>query len=573
MPEKLPKPKLIVADIDGTMLNDERKMTARLRSVLIRAHEEGILLGLGSGRPVDMKIVGNYSEWGLPFAFDMIIGMNGGQLQDNHTGEIIDNGFLEVKYIREIFEFMKKYEDDLAVYVYEDGEMQVTRMDEMIRASSLRNEMKARIITREEIASKPRGKLMFRGEPKIIEEACEYARQFDCEHYHAFKTQPSMLEFQDPGCEKGKTLVLYCQRHGIDLKDVWAFGDMTNDNSMLKAAGLGICLKNGTDDTKACSDYITEYTNNEDGMAAFLEKHLFGIDEFLFEYEGYRVSKLNEHTYRLSENSAVSEYLFKGEKSGLLFDTGIAAGNIRKVVEKLMGTLPYIVVNSHGHDDHVAGDFQFEEIWCGREEERMIRELFTVPGKKDILYQEMHAYGGKGQSAEERLFFHTLEDRKAFEQAGLTFRIRPVEDGQIFDLGGLKLEAIKIGGHTPGQICLLDGKHRLLYVGDAVLRHVSILHVGGQKVSDFITGMEKLKARMKEFDFIISAHGHRQHGFRPLESEYILKMIKVAESIDVSKSMPKHEADGDGYEYYLDGRSYEDYDGVSIAYRLDCLDK
>ena len=569
--KKLPKPKMIIADIDGTMVDDNHNLPDRLKACLIRVHEEGIILGLASGRPLEMKVMDPRKTWGLPFDIDMIIGMNGGQLLDIRAEGAETTSPLQPETIREILDFMEKYDNDLSIYVYQDGLMEVTRVDDMIMASSLRNLMDYTVVPREAISSKPRGKLMFRGEPKIIREAYEYARQFDCEKYHAFITQPSMLEFQDPACNKGKTLKAYCQRHGIDLKDVWAFGDTTNDNTMLEAAGVAVCLKNGSDDTKAVADYITEYTNNEDGMAAFLERHLFGIDEFLFEMEGYRVGRLNENTYRLSENVAVSEYLFKGTDCGILYDTGIAAGNIRKVVERIMDGLPYIVINSHGHDDHVAGNYFFEEVYASREEEKMIKELFTVPGKKKILYQEMSAYAKMDENSGDRLFFNTLQDRYNFEKAGLNFKISYIEDGQKLELGGLQLEAIKVKGHTPGAICLLDRKHRLLYVGDAVLRHVSILHVGGQSVSDFIEGMEKLKARSSEFDFIVAAHGHRQHGFRPLETAYIQKMIDVARAIDVEKSTERHEADGDGYEYYLNGGKYADYDSVSIAYRLDCL--
>lgn len=41
---------------------------------------------------------------------------------------------------------------------------------------------------------------------------------------------------------------------------------------MLELAGIGVCLKNGAQDTKACADCITDFTNNEDGFAKFAEK-------------------------------------------------------------------------------------------------------------------------------------------------------------------------------------------------------------------------------------------------------------------------------------------------------------
>lgn len=58
----------------------------------------------------------------------------------------------------------------------------------------------------------------------------------------------------------------------MDLKDVMAFGDTSNDNEMLKVAGCGVCMINGTDDTKACANAITTYDNDHDGLAIYLEE-------------------------------------------------------------------------------------------------------------------------------------------------------------------------------------------------------------------------------------------------------------------------------------------------------------
>ena len=51
-----------------------------------------------------------------------------------------------------------------------------------------------------------------------------------------------------------------------------AFGDTSNDNEMLKVAGCGVCMINGTDDTKACANAITTYDNDHDGLAIYLEE-------------------------------------------------------------------------------------------------------------------------------------------------------------------------------------------------------------------------------------------------------------------------------------------------------------
>lgn len=83
-----------------------------------------------------------------------------------------------------------------------------------------------------------------------------------------------MFEFCNAKASKGALLLKFCQDHHIDTESVWAFGDMTNDISMLQAAGVGVCMLNGSEDTKAAADLITEKSVEDEGWADFVEKHI-----------------------------------------------------------------------------------------------------------------------------------------------------------------------------------------------------------------------------------------------------------------------------------------------------------
>ena len=66
----------------------------------------------------------------------------------------------------------------------------------------------------------------------------------------------------------------FLEIHGIKNESVASFGDTSNDNEMLKISGLGVCLANGSDDTKRIADVITEYDNNHDGLARYIKENL-----------------------------------------------------------------------------------------------------------------------------------------------------------------------------------------------------------------------------------------------------------------------------------------------------------
>lgn len=91
----------------------------------------------------------------------------------------------------------------------------------------------------------------------------------------AFKTQPTMLEFQDPRVNKGLGVQMYCKANNIDIHDVICFGDMSNDNGMMSLPGPSVCLLNGSDDTKALANYITEYDNEHDGLGHWMIDHFY----------------------------------------------------------------------------------------------------------------------------------------------------------------------------------------------------------------------------------------------------------------------------------------------------------
>jgi hypothetical protein len=105
----------------------------------------------------------------------------------------------------------------------------------------------------------------------------EFASAHPKPYYQSFLSGPKMLEFQDPRVNKGVALIEYCKSNQIELTDVLALGDASNDNEMLRVSGLGVCLKNGTSDTLAIADIITEYDCDQDGAGRYLYDYVLNV--------------------------------------------------------------------------------------------------------------------------------------------------------------------------------------------------------------------------------------------------------------------------------------------------------
>ena len=83
-----------------------------------------------------------------------------------------------------------------------------------------------------------------------------------------------MLEVVAKGIQKAHGLKRMINSLNVQQEDILAFGDEHNDVDMLKFAGWGVSMVNGTDQLKAVADDITEKPNSEDGMADYLTKYL-----------------------------------------------------------------------------------------------------------------------------------------------------------------------------------------------------------------------------------------------------------------------------------------------------------
>lgn len=265
--------KLVICDIDWTLLSRKNRVLSEYTiSILEEIHKRGVHFGLASGRPID-EVLPVYEQWGLSFPCDVIISMNGGEVWDGHTHEFHEYYKLKREWIKEIVEMTKPL--NVNPYMYYHGAMKAMKMDASIEGACQRNH-KSLIIAKdvEDFADEDNGKIMIRVKEEQMEEFENYIKRFPSPYYQEFKTQTTLMEFCDRRVSKGQALKNYCEMKGLDIQQVMAFGDTTNDNQMLQNAGWGVCLLNGSEDTKAVCDAITDYDVEEDGVAHYIEKHL-----------------------------------------------------------------------------------------------------------------------------------------------------------------------------------------------------------------------------------------------------------------------------------------------------------
>ena len=264
--------KLVVCDIDNTLVQKHQPITERARNAIIEMRKRGILFGLASGRGTkQLKILDE--QWGI--TSDVLIGMNGAELYDSIDGSDELLYVMEPEWLKECFEMLAPFKSD--PYVVRNGRVLVREDNGAVIQSQkyLKGQDRAIVVEDDsEFWSEAGSKCGFRVKEEIMPAIEEHLKQFTFEGYIGFKTETTMYEFGNAEASKGKLLEMFCAKHDIDISKVWAFGDMTNDITLLESAGVGVCMANGSDDCKAVADMITELPVWEDGWADFIEKHI-----------------------------------------------------------------------------------------------------------------------------------------------------------------------------------------------------------------------------------------------------------------------------------------------------------
>lgn len=262
--------KVVVADIDNTLVARHKEMSKNTKDSIKKLNKMGILFGIASGRPYCQ---GKGILKGFGIHIDFVISSNGCELIDYKNKKYDTFYLMEPEWIKETFEIMKPF-DANGLMVLNDGTQIVQKYDEEVKKSAQYVGLPTKIADIDEFCIK-NFKIMYRINPDKMSECEKTVKAHKSPCFKGFKTQPEMMEFCNKKVSKAYALEQYCKRMDIALDDVWAFGDTSNDNELLKVAGNGICMKNGSEDTKAIADDITEKTCEEDGFSDYLNKYLF----------------------------------------------------------------------------------------------------------------------------------------------------------------------------------------------------------------------------------------------------------------------------------------------------------
>jgi len=273
---------MFIADVDNTLMGiNEKRVYSPMGRDLCESfelmHEKGIRLVIASGRPLWQELMKHAQDAGLSFQFDMIIGMNGGEIYDHSDTSIRKYHLLDEETIRKVIKGMNHF--GLAPFIYREGYELFSEEDKEFMAFAKRHNTPVEVCKDiSDMWAEPTAKILYRTKTEALCDEIEaYGQKLIDDKVTCFRTQRTMLEFQSPLVHKGFGMKKCCERLGIDPQEVIAFGDADNDIPMLKAAGYSVAVANAMPNVKAAADDVTEYPALQDGVGHYLKEKIIPL--------------------------------------------------------------------------------------------------------------------------------------------------------------------------------------------------------------------------------------------------------------------------------------------------------
>ncbi len=269
--------RLIALDLDGTLLNQEKELSIRNQEALERCIQRGIYVVPATGRPA----------LGLPAVIRNMSGVrygiltNGARVEDMVSGKVISEARIDWKLACQILTFISQYPVAYDPYISGRGRMEARFLNHLEEYGLPPAMQKLVLSTRDEVED----------EIAYVEQRKENVEKINiftpdlelrAQLWEKLSRYPELivtssleynLEINAASATKGAALSKLAEFLGISAKQTMAFGDGSNDLSMIQTAGVGVAMANGMDMVKEAADYIT-LSNEEDGVAAAIHHFL-----------------------------------------------------------------------------------------------------------------------------------------------------------------------------------------------------------------------------------------------------------------------------------------------------------
>jgi len=258
--------RLVVADIDGTLVTRHREITPGVLAAVREAQSRGVRVCLATGR-IWLSARPYFERLG---ADPPAILYNGGLVYDFRTDSVLRRIPLDYEHARAVLEVLRGV-PEVQPHLYAGDRVFTGRVNDLTERYRRKDSIQVEEVG-DLVAFLPRDpmKILIVGARGDLERALARIRTIPLPINTVF-SEETYLEILPVGSSKGVALEFVAARLDVPLAQVIAVGDNLNDLEMLRTAGLGVAMGNAPEALRNAADVVTR-TNDEEGLRDVIER-------------------------------------------------------------------------------------------------------------------------------------------------------------------------------------------------------------------------------------------------------------------------------------------------------------
>lgn len=264
------KYKMIVVDMDDTLLMDDHTISEENREMIFKAQEMGVYVVLASGRPTSAMIA-YAKELKMDHYNSYMISFNGSTVTDLKEDKILFEHALTKEQIHSLYDFSQQNNTHIITYL---GEQIISeRHSEYIDIESTITGLELLIVPSfKDAVTTSAVKCLLLEEPSYLK-SVEPVLKEAMPDLSVCMSKPFFLEAAPNGIDKGAAIQVLAERLNINQSEIIAVGNAGNDLTMVQYAGLGVWVDNVDPELREFGDVIVA-SNNDHGVAEVIKRYI-----------------------------------------------------------------------------------------------------------------------------------------------------------------------------------------------------------------------------------------------------------------------------------------------------------
>jgi Cof subfamily protein (haloacid dehalogenase superfamily) len=266
-----PTVKLLLADVDGTLVTQDKVLTDAAINAVHELHDAGVIFAITSGRPPrGMAMLVDPLDISTP-----ISAFNGGLIVDRELS-VIEQRVLPGDLVVPVAELVEQFKLD--VWLYSGADWYVPKQDgPHVAREAWTVKFEPKIMPGDGVRSLTSSVAKLVGvsdDTDAVTKATEAVHDKFGDHVTAAASQPYYLDVTHPLANKGEVAKYLAAKYNIDPDDIATIGDQPNDVLMFAHSGLSIAMGNASPEVKRAARRVTSSNENE-GFANAVRRFIF----------------------------------------------------------------------------------------------------------------------------------------------------------------------------------------------------------------------------------------------------------------------------------------------------------